>query len=517
MKRAFLCSTLFLVFPVVHESRSQTSAVDAIPYGLAPGMYSVGFRLHEDLDHSRAVTGGSADSLAHPRPVRTYLWYPATRTNNQQWMHFARYAALADDDIWPAEIVGNLHNKLKYSRRALARSLGHADFDALLKRPVLAMESAEALAGPFPLIIIAQGLCYESPVAFAALAEYLAGRGFVMATCPLVGTNSPLVRIDIQGLETQVRDLEFVIARARRLTFVSREILGVFGFDMGGMAGLILTMRNPDVDAFASVSSGILYKHPSGVPTDSPHYNPLAIRVPWLHSVPTAWTTREKGPETQSLFDTAIHSDRYLLLTEGMGHVDYTGYGLIEDRAEMGGYWAASDPAGAAGHKAVAHYIFNFFNAYLADEPDGTTFLAQAPVESVPGSILTLEHRPASAVSITYEEFVQAVIAGQAEQAIDAVRSLQDSHADHTQLQEMYLERLVWSLRNTWGMTDEVLPVIRFWLDLYPTSIGAQVMLAESQIDVADFSAAIAIYNRLLKNDPDNGYFKYRLDWLQSR
>ena len=516
MKRVVLYATLFLVFIGVNEPRSQTGAVEASPYGLAPGTFPVGFRLQENLDHSRAVTGGSADSSAHPRPVRTYLWYPARRTDNEQPMHLADYAALADDDIWPAEIVGDLHNQLNYSRRALARSLGPAGFEALLKRPVLAVEAAQALPGPFPLIIIAQGLYYESPVAFVALAEYLAGRGFVVATCPLVGTNSPLVRIDIRDLETQVRDLEFVIARARRLAFVSQEDLGVFGFDMGGMAGLILTMRNPDVDAFASVSSGILYRHPSGVPADSPHYNPLAIRVPWLHSVPADWTTREQGSGTQSLFDTAIHSDRYLLLTEGMGHVDYTGYALIENRAAMSGYWAASDPVGAAGHKAVAQYIGNFFNAFLAEDTASTAFLAKSPAESVPGSTMTLEHRPASAASITYEEFVQAIIAGQAEQAIDAVRALQDSHADHILLQEMVLERLVWSLRDTWGMTEEVLPVIRFWLDLYPTSTGAQMMLAESYIDIADISAAIAIYDRLLKQDPDNSYFKFRLDWLQS-
>jgi S-formylglutathione hydrolase FrmB len=59
----------------------------------------------------------------------------------------------------------------------------------------------------------------------------------------------------------------------------------VFGFDMGGMAGLILAMRNADVDAFVS-HAGILYPHPSGIPVASPHYDTLTLRAPWLHSVP---------------------------------------------------------------------------------------------------------------------------------------------------------------------------------------------------------------------------------------
>ena len=81
------------------------------------------------------------------------------------------------------------------------------------------------------------------------------------------------------------RSLEFVIAQARRFSFVSQDKLGVFGFDMGGMAGLILAMRNADVDAFVS-HAGILYPHPSGIPVASPHYDTLTLRAPWLHSVP---------------------------------------------------------------------------------------------------------------------------------------------------------------------------------------------------------------------------------------
>ena len=52
--------------------------------------------------------------------------------------------------------------------------------------------------------------------------------------------------------------------------------LGVLGFEMGGMAGVILAMRHPDVDAFASLDSGIVYPHPSGLPQALPSYDALA-------------------------------------------------------------------------------------------------------------------------------------------------------------------------------------------------------------------------------------------------
>src|SRR5690606_9714142 len=125
----------------------------------------------------------------------------------------------------------------------------------------------------------------------------------------LVGTNSPLVKVDAKDLETQVRDLEFVIVQARRLPFVSPERLGVFGFDQGGMAGLILAMRNADVDAFASLDSGILYPHPSGLPRSAPHYDPFALRVPWLHGMGNLDPNQPADSENESLFDQAVYSN----------------------------------------------------------------------------------------------------------------------------------------------------------------------------------------------------------------
>jgi hypothetical protein len=170
----------------------QLDLVTSNAFGLEPGSYSVGFRLLEGVDPSRTVTDSTG--AAHPRSVRTYLWYPAE--GSAQPMRFGRYAALADEDIWPEEITGDQRGKLAYSRRPLARAMGPAGYEALLQRPVLAIENAAPADGAFPLIVMAEGFWYEPAISQAALGEYLAGRGFAVATAPLVGTNSPVVRVD---------------------------------------------------------------------------------------------------------------------------------------------------------------------------------------------------------------------------------------------------------------------------------------------------------------------------------
>lgn len=462
------------------------------------------------------VVSNASPSKTYSRPIRVYLWYPAKSTGSDEHMKFRRYAELADQDIWPAEIVGSLRSQLRYSTKVLARSLGPDRFEQLLEQPVLATESAQALDGSFPLIVMGQGLYYESPIVFAALAEYLAARGFVVASCPLVGTNSPIVRMTVQDLETQIRDLEYVISRARKQPFVSPDMLGVFGFDMGGMAGLVLTMRNADVDAFVSVSSGILYPRPDGLPANSPHYDPLELRIPWLHSVPSYWIKPDDA-KAESLFDTARRADRYLLLTKGLGHVDYTSYALIPGRSAMSGYWGPSNPEIAMEHNAVNTYIYNFFAAFLNQDINNRAFLSKTPKQVFPDLVMTMDHRTAEPALISYEEFAFAVVTGESGTAIQKIRALRQSSPDHVLLQEATLERLVWSLRDTWGLNEKVMPVIQLRVELFPQSDDARRMLAEGYAGISNFPAAIEVYQQVLEKNPDDKYIQSRLEWLQKQ
>jgi dienelactone hydrolase len=484
------------------------------PFGLEPGAYSVGFRLLESQDESRPVAGGSG-STTRARPIRTYLWYPAEAA--AQPMRFGRYASLADDDIWPAEIAGDLRDKLRFAHGPLARSLEPMELDALLQLPVRAAENAKPLDGPFPLIVIGQGLYYESPISFAALGEYLAGRGFVVATVPLIGDHSPVVRVHIHDLEAQVRDLEFVIAQARRSSFVSPEKLGVLGFDQGGMVGLILAMRNRDVDAFASLDSGILHPHPSGLPRSSPHYDPFALRVPWLHAMGNLNPNQPADSEVESLFDEAVHANRYLLVAGGLAHADFTSYALIDYRREMVGYWPPGSPEAARRHGIVAEYVYNFFAAFLGGNAESLAFLARDPKAAFPDSNMSSERLAATPASIRYDEFVQAVVSGRAEGAIDELRAAAAVEPSHVLLTELYLVRLGTNLLFTWGLAREAALVLEFAVERYPASVTAQGTLAEAYVAVEDYPAAIEIYSRYVEQHPDDAGGRDRLESLRSR
>jgi hypothetical protein len=483
----------------------------AVPV-IEPGDLAVGFRLIEGEDASRTVTAGNG-ATAHARPLRTYVWYPAERAARP--MRFGRYAELAEGDVWPAEIAGAQHDKLKYANRPLARSLGAEGYAELLRQPVLAAENARPLPGPFPLIALAPGLYYESPVTFAALGEYLAGRGFVVASTPLNGTNSPVARVVETDLETQVRDLEQVIARARDLPFVSSDTLGVLGFDMGGMAGLILTMRSVDVDAYASIGSGLLFEHPSGLPRIAHGYDPLAIRVPWFHADRAQNAAPPpNAPNQESLFAQATRSDRYLLLVESMDHFDFTSDALVAGPDAVVGYWPPRTPARAASSRVVARYVHEFFAAVLVSNGDGRAFLARVPEDSVPGRKVTIEHRAAAPASITYDEFVAAVVAGRADEAIGKLRAVAATEPSHFMLQEENLDRAIASLLFTWGLARETIPVIEFLAERYP-SPRAEQYLVEGYVLAENHPAAIEVLTRFVERYPNAAAARARLEALR--
>jgi dienelactone hydrolase len=430
-------------------------------------------------------------------------------------MRFGRYAALADDDVWPAEISGRSRDVLKFSRGPLARSLDPAAFEALLQRPMLAAENPSPASGRFPLIVIGQGVYYESPIASAALGEFLAGRGFVVVTTPLVGTNSTVARVDAQDLETETRDLEFAIARARLLPFVSGDRLGVLGFDMGGMAGALLTMRNRGVDAFASLDSGIFYPHPSGLPQASPSYDPAALRVPWLHATQVAAMERPQGPNVKSLFDTANASNRYLLITNDMTHVDFTTYALISGRRAVPGYWGDPAPDRARRQSIVADYLIHFFDAFLRADAASVAWLDRDPKIAFPDAQMTLEHRAATPSSISYDELVREIIRGNAEAAIGRLRAVDEVEAGRAALDQVHLERLAVSLVYTWGLAKETLPLLAFTFEHYPASVQARIMLIETNVQLGNYAAAIEILNAVLQQNPRSPGARARLDEIR--
>lgn len=487
--------------------------------GLEAGPHAVGLRLFEEIDRSRAIRPNGASSSTQPRPIRVYVWYPASVPGKVMPMTFERLARMADDDVWPDSLLAGARERMAYAKRPFARSLGAERYAALLEHPVRAVENATPAAGTFPLIVVGQGLYYESPVSHAALSEFLASHGFVVATCPLVGTHSPLVHLDLIDLETQVRDMEFVIGRAREERFVSQEKLGLFGFDMGGMASVVLTMRNPDVDAFASVDAGILHPHPEAIPSRipfaSPHFDPPLLRAPWLHATQRRLATPLSGAEQTGLFDAAKHSDRHLILADEMRHADFTSYALVQNRDPMRGYWGPEKGGEKESYEVICRYVLAFFRSYLLGDEESRESLSQDPNEIAAGIPLTIEHRRSVPPAPLFSDLLNALLKGDVSAATEISAKTRDSRSDGPLHEESVLIRLGYHLLSSWDMANEGITVFRLNTELHPRSIDAWSSLGDGYLWIEDHPSAERTFRRVLELDPGNERAKRILARLQ--
>lgn len=194
----------------------KTGRATGIPNLLIYGPHAVGFQLLTLEDPTRSFP---SDDPAAPRsrPVRVYIWYPAEGASGKA-MKVGDFVRLAADDF-------RLTTKASSDARTeanlpvpLAKGLDRPQTQALMKSPIKAILGAEAGPGTSPLLIVGQGLYYESPLSHIFLCEYLASRGYVVASCPLLGTQHRLVNLNVEDLETAIRDLEFAAAVVERLT-----------------------------------------------------------------------------------------------------------------------------------------------------------------------------------------------------------------------------------------------------------------------------------------------------------
>jgi predicted Zn-dependent protease len=183
----------------------------------------------------------------------------------------------------------------------------------------------------------------------------------------------------------------------------------------------------------------------------------------------------------------------------------------------VAGYWAAGTAEGLAAHKAFAEYVYRFFAGVLAQDAKSRAFLQENPTESFPAAKMRLEHRASTVAPIGYDEVVQLVIDGRADEAVERLRSLAAVEPNHVLLRASSLERLTFSLLGTWGLAEETIPLLELMVERYPTSDRAQIMLGEAHILVEDYAAAIEVYGRFLEQYPENVWGKSRLEWLRSR
>ena len=198
---------------------SSAYAQSRLQFTLAPGQFAVGFKAVDLFDRTREFGERTASvdhaGGTHGRPLQVSIWYPAQPATNATRMRVREYAELTS-------LPGELPRRDAAGRAAalgtFMRSFGGTDTARVqreLNAITAAVRDAASAHGPFPIVVYGPSLgalSYENSV----LCEFLASHGYIVVASPSWGASGGMTT-DLEGIETQARDMEYLIAYGRTL------------------------------------------------------------------------------------------------------------------------------------------------------------------------------------------------------------------------------------------------------------------------------------------------------------
>jgi dienelactone hydrolase len=343
---AFLLPATFL-FNAGAETTSEASS------------YSIGFRVTQALDRSRMTS-------AYPegRPVQISVWYPATPGGTP--LEFRDYVAVSaaeiDGDASPAAAAKAVE---AYRSFLTGAGVSAQDVNAWLSTRMRATRDPVPATGRFPLVLIAQGNG-QSAHDQALLAEFLASRGYVVATTPsqarIDGSMKSEEDIAAQA-DAQAADLAFT---ARKLRVGPGPRVGRYGIvahSFGARSALLLAMRDSDVGAIVSLDGGIGAKTGKGRLEKSRGFDVARATVPLLHLYEEG--DRSMVPDFDLL--RSLPGPRWLVRVDAMRHVHFSSTGAMARSAPSAAKATSAAPETGAAWDLVGETTASFLDRFLRD------------------------------------------------------------------------------------------------------------------------------------------------------
>lgn len=363
--RAFIMLTAFLL----NHAHSQQPSV------LEHGQYQVGFRFERQFDHARPYQNQRDEPAGmRARPIQMFVWYPAEASKNAKPMRYEEYLYLNNTEAapwqWREEQKQAVLQNYAQELEAFAGNL-----QSLLARETAAVKNAKSAAGKFPLVIFGAGGGTGGHV-YSVLCEYLASHGYIAIAHTALGLQKgERWPFDMRGIETQIRDLQFIVNYAYHLPYVEANQLAFASWSVGGVAQALMQMQNTDIDALLSLDAATGYEYGRDLMKASPWFDLKKMNVPYLH-MHGELPPRYNVPKNFEFYDSLAVADAYLLAFKKMVHSDFiASYGFVQHtliKSERGAEALAS-------YKVVCQYALNFLNAYVKGDRRAKDFLRQTP------------------------------------------------------------------------------------------------------------------------------------------
>lgn len=451
---------------------------DATP---APGPFAVGFQLIRFHDRSRSYHG------TQDRPLPIAVWYPA-RSGLASPMRYADYVdlVLEEELTGPPSAEALASNRKEWAAFLAGMTAPEADGEALLGSSTGAVKDAPPAQGRFPLVVYgpgADGEAFEGSVLF----ELLASHGYVVAAAPSTGTfRHPMDAQHPRGLETQARDLETVMARMHDHPAVDWSRTALVGWSWGGLAALLVPMRDARIDAVVSLD-GSVAMHAATLER-SPWLDPGRFRAPALF-----FATSETAPRVVPFLDRVHYADTWLVEMSTLTHGDFASYGYLARRS-----LAEPSPELRAlrdGYAWMAATVLDFLDEVLGERAGGLE--AELEEGTVRGVVAAWQHRAPLPAPPVEEELLGLVASSGVAAAVAAFEKARAADPGYVMFREYELVEVAFDLHAE-GRNDEAVELMNLAVEADPSSFTAHGYLARLAEYAGRFDEALAHFGQAL-------------------
>ena len=323
-----------------------------------PGQLEVGYRVIRSEDATRSFGSQPA------RPMQISLWYPA-RAATGAALQFGDYMAEITTEGKPSTFRDDAaaeEGMREFSAFYSSIGVSRPTLDSIYRLHVQARRDAVALSSDSPVIIFAVGI-NESPAQHTALAEFLAAHGYLVAAIPTMGAQRRELAFSVEGVQTQVSDLDYVLRYVQEHKLSTFKNVGVIGYSFGSGAAVLLAASRPEVTAVVSLDGSIGFADRLPGYEAVPGFNPAALCTPVLHVNVSASTRNQLRAVTNSAC-----GDRYIATFTDGNHLDFSTVGLFAGRfpSFRTADWAFEhSKLPAQVFEAAARLLLAFFDAHV--------------------------------------------------------------------------------------------------------------------------------------------------------
>ncbi len=463
---------------------------------LKAGSYASGFQVIGKYDYGRPYKrkidyDGKLVSGERARPIQINVWYPA-KPNQKPAMLLADYVHLvATEDLGKLRLKGEEESEKRFLQGRWFQGLPEDKVKELLIKSVNAVRDAEHAEGSFPLVVIANSGSLSAPFSQFVLAEFLASHGYIVASVPSRGAQSPGLSSRDSGV--QMQDLQFLIGQLHDYPSIDRDKLALVGFGLGGLSTALLAMHNTDVDALISLDSLLASRFGYSLIFQNSFYKPNQLTIPILHI-----TAQEANEDTDyAFFKAAKFSPAQYVKLKGLTPPDFSAIGMLKAMLPPPKEGPTADTK--LGYQTLCTYVHHFLNANLKKDSASKEFLRARSA----GDFTLVEFKQAVKTPPTEEQFVQIVRAEGTQKAAAIQKEFSTLVPDY----RLYDPDVLFPIAAEYAQakkTEEAVAVLNLCVEAFPDYWECYDQIGRIHMNSGNKQLAIENLNKSLDLNPEN-------------